>query len=276
MYSNRITALVVALMIWTVSVFAQPIQQLPDQNFDPGDLSGVVGPPTVQITEVKPASAQGTGFQLRVKWTAQVPGTTTVEKFEVSVTVRDSNNNIRTGTKTAVSSAREVLVPVAITAKPVSFQARITTFFIPLNQAKVELNSSILLDKGNGFSGSGATGQTTPQPSGDAINQVALADNTGFKGFEVKWRLRTRTQDVIEKQTNISGTFTYKQSNQTVGTRSATTTVGVGTRQTRLTVNSAPIDSLANVRIEAAIKIEVIFNLRKRLISTLDGNFPIN
>ena len=259
-----------------ISATAQPTQQLPDQ-INPGDLSNVVGPPTVQITEVKAASSQGTGFQVRVKWTAQVPNLTKLDKFEVSVSVRDTNNSTHTGTKTAASTAREILIPIAITAKPASFQASITTFFIPINQAKVELTNTIVLDKGNGFSSGGtASGPVNPQAVGDFISNVALANNTDLKGFDVQWRLRTRTQDVIEKQTNITGTFNYKKNNQSVGTRTATATVGVGTRQTRLTVNSAPISNLANVRIEATIKVEVFFNFLKRTVATLNGNFPTN
>jgi hypothetical protein len=276
MYSNRITALMVALIIWTISAFAQPTQQIPDKTFNPGDLSTVVGPPTVQITEVKTASAAGTGFQVRVKWTAQVPNTTKIEKFELSVSVRDTNNNTNTGTKTAVSAVREILVPVSITAKPVTFQANITTFFVPINQVKSEVSSTVLLDKSNGFSGSGLSGQSTPQSSGDAITKVQLAPNTDLKGYDVEWRLRPHTQDITEKQTKITGTFTYKKNNQTVGTRSANVTVGPGARQTHLTVSSAPVPSLENVRIEAAVKIEVFFSLLQRIVTTLNGNFPIN
>ena len=274
MYSNRIGALTVALMIWTISALAQPTPQIPDKTFNPGDLSTVVGPPKVQITEVKTASAPGTGFQVRVKWTAQTPNTTKIDKFEISVSVRDTNNNTNTGTKTAVSSAREILVPVSITAKPITFQANITTFFVPINQVKSELSSTVLLSKSNGFSESGSSGQSTPQPLGDAITRVAIAGNTDLKSFDVQWRLRPRTQDVTEKQTKITGTFTYKKNNQTVGTRSANVTVGPGTRQARLTMSSAPISNLENVRIEAAIKIEIFFNLVQRIVTTLNGNFP--
>lgn len=275
MHTTRRLIVGLAIMLaGIITAAAQPIQQLPDP-INPGDLSNVVGPPTVQITEVKIASSQGTGFQVRVKWTAQVPSTTTLDKFEISVSVRDTNNTTHTGTKTAVSTAREVLVPVAITAKPVSFQANITTFFIPINQAKVELNNTIVLDKGNNFNGSiTSSGPVNSQAIGDFISNVALANNTDLKGFDVQWRLRTRTQDVIEKQTKITGTFNYKKDNQNVGTRTANATVGAGTRQTRLTVNSAPISNLANVRIEATIKVEVFFNFLKRTVATLNGNFP--
>jgi hypothetical protein len=264
------------MMAALITAIAQPTQQIPDKTFNPGDLSTVVGPPKVQIIEVKTASAPGTGFQVRVKWTAQVPNATKIEKFEISVSVRDTNNNTNTGNKTAVGTARELLIPVSITAKPVTFQANITTFFVPINQVKSELSSTILLDKGNGFSGNGSTGQTGPRPPGDVISKVALANGTDLKGFDVQWQLRPRTQDVTEKQTKITGTFTYKKSNQNVGTRSASVTVGVGTRQARLTVSSAPVSSLVDVRIEAAIKIEVFFNLLQRLVTTLNGNFPTN
>lgn len=265
-----------ALMLALISgAIAQPTAQVPDKVINPIDTSLPFGPPKVQITEVKTASAQGTGFQVRVKWTAQTPSTTKIDKFEVSVSVRDTNGNTNTGTKTAVSSAREVLVPVSITAKPTTFQANITTFFVPIAQAKSELGGTVLLDKGNGFSGSGTTGQTTPQPgSSDALTKVKLADNTDLKGFDLEWRLRTRTQDFSEKQIKVTGTFTYKKNNQNVGTRSANATLGPGTRQTRLTVSSAPIADLANVRIEAVIKVEVFFNLIQRTVATLNGSFP--
>ena len=254
---------------------AQPTQQVPDKTFNPGDLSTVVGAPKIQISEVKGSTVQGGGFQVRVKWTAQTPSTTKLDKFEISVSVRDSNNNTRTGTQTAVGTARELLVPVSITAKPVSFQANITTFFIPIAQQKRELNGTILLDKGNGFSNSGATGQTSPQV-GDALTKVQLVQGADLKSFDVLWRLdpRAQTQDVRENQAKVSGAFTYKKSNQVVGTLSANVTVGSGTRQARLTVSSAPITSLLNVRIEAVIKIEVFFNLIQRTVANLSGNFP--
>lgn len=255
---------------------AQPVQQVPDKTINPIDTSTAFGAPKVQITEVKSVASSGGGFQVRVKWTAQTPNTTTLDKFEVFVSVRDSNGNTRTGTQTAVSTARELVVPVSITAKPVSFQANITTFFIPIAQTKSELGGTILLDKSNGFSGSGSTGQTTPQPAGDALTKLQLADNTDLKGFDVGWRLRIRTQDVRENQSKISGTFIYKKGNQVLGTRSVNATLGPGTRQTRLTVSSAPVSSLVDVKIEALIKIEVFFNLIQRTVTSLNGNFPTN
>ena len=59
-----------------------------------------------------------------------------------------------------------------------------------------------------------------------------------------------------------------------VGTRSANVTLGPGTRQTRLTVSSAPVSSLVDVKIEAVINVEVLFNLIQRTVATLTGSFP--
>lgn len=252
--------------------FAQPTAQIPDKVLNPIDTSLPFGPPKVQITEVKSASAQGTGFQVRVKWTAQTPSTTRLDKFEVSVSVKDSNANTNTGTKTALSSAREVLVPVSITAKPTTFQATITTFFTTIAGVKRELEQTFELNKTNGFRGTNA-GSTTPQPPGNFIQEVDLADNTDLKGFDVKWKVGIVTQDLREKQTKISATFTYTKSGQNVGSRTASQTLGVGVRQTRLTVSSAPVSSLAEVKITAAIKVEVFFDHIQRLPVTLSGSF---
>ena len=267
-----VTPILLGLMFVAV---AQPVQQLPDKTINPIDPSAPFGPPKVQITEVKSATKSVSGFQVRVKWTAQTPNTTKIDKFEVSVSVRDTNGNTRTGTQTAVSTAREIVIPVSVTAKPTTFQANITTFFIPIAPQKRELNGTIVLDKGNSFSGSGATGQSTPQPAGNAITKVELVEGADRKSFDVNWHLAPVTQDLREKQTKVSGTFTYKKSNQVAGTRSVNVTVGVGTRQTRLTVSSAPVADLLNVRIEAVLKIEVFFDLIQRTVATLNGNFPL-
>ncbi len=276
MQTKRQLSLGLLMMLASIiSVIAQPTAQIPDKAINPIDTSGTFGPPKVQITEVKSATTNGSGFQVRVKWTAQVPNTTKIDKFEVSVSVRDTNNNTNTGTKIAISSARELVIPVSITAKPNTFQANITTFFVPITLQKRELNGTFVLDKGNGFNASGSTGQTAPQSVGNAITKVQLAEGTALKGFDVNWRLAPITQDLSERQSKISGTFTYKKSNQTVGTRSVNATVGSGTRQTRLTVSSAPVADLLNVRIEAVLKIEVFFDLIQRTVATLNGNFPL-
>ena len=270
---NWIAATTILMGLLLIAV-AQPVQQVPDKTLNPIDPSTAVGAPKVQITEVKGQIGKTSGFQARVKWSAQIPSTTKIEKFDVSVSVKDSNGKTTTATQTATGAARELAVPVSITAKPVSFQANIITFFVPIAQQKRDLNGTFVLDKGNGFSSSGSTGQAGTRPPGDAITKVQLVQGADLKSFDVLWRLDPRTQDVRENQAKISGTFTYKKSNQVVGTLSANVTVGSGTRQARLTVSSAPITSLLNVRIEAVIKIEVFFNLIQRTVANLSGNFP--
>lgn len=272
---NRIhtwlAAATIMLSVGWIAV-AQPTQQLPDKDFTSIDPSKAVGAPKVQITEVKSVTGQPGGFKARVKWSAQVPSTTKIDKFEVSVSVRDSNGNTRTGTQTAAGSARELAVPVAITAKPGTFQATVTTFFITIAGVKREMQQTFELNKANNFRGTNA-GSTTPQPLGNFIQEVDLADNTDLKGFDVKWKVGITTQDLREKQTKISGTFTYTKNNQNVGTRTANQTLGVGVRQTRLTLSSSPVSSLAEVKIVAAIKVEVFFDHIQRLPVTLSGSF---
>ncbi len=270
MYTKQQLIFAVAIMLaMIINVIAQP-----NQVTNPIDTSGPFGAPTVQITEVKGFTAPGSGFQVRVKWAAQTPATSRLDKFEISVSVRDSNGNTRTGNQTAAGTVRELVIPVSITAKPVSFQANITTFFIPIAQQKRDLNGTFVLDKGNGFKASGATGQSTSPVAGNTLTKCELANGTDLKGFDVAWRLAPVTQDLSEREARITATFTYKNGNQVIGARTANATVGPGTRQTRVTVSAAPVTSLVNVQIEAVIKVEVFFNLIQRTVTTLNGNFP--
>ena len=129
------------------------------------------------------------------------------------------------------------------------------------------MNGTFSLGKQEGSSG----GPSSTPNANDAVTNVTIVDGSGFKSFDVFWRARL-APSVSEKQSKVSGTFTYKRGAQVLGTRTATTTVGSGTRQARLTVSSSPVASLSDVRIEAVIKVETFFTVIQRITTTLSGN----
>ncbi len=252
-----------ALVIGAISAVAQPVQQLPDKTLNPIDTSGLAGPPTVKITEAKQIPANGNNFhQVRVKWTAQTPNLTKLEGFAISVTTKDEKGSLTTN-QTAAGSVRELVLQVQFRGKIQVTQTTIVTSFTTLATQKRELNGTFLLGKQEGSSG----GPSSTPNANDAVTNVTIVDGSGFKSFDVFWRARL-APGVSEKQSKVSGTFTYKRGNQVLGTRTATATVGSGTRQARLTVSSSPVASLVDVRIEAVIKVETFFTVIQRITTS--------
>ena len=254
---------------FVTTAFAQPAQQLPI------DTSGVVVSPTVQITEVKNIGTQNNNFKAQVKWSAQVPPTTKIEKFDVEVTITDDKGKTSFSSQNATGSAREIVLLVPPTGgKPKFFKANIITFSTPIVQQKRELTRTIVFEKNDGST----QGQANPSPTiPDGITNMVVVPDSGFKSFDIFWRIFPPNQAsstlINEKQFNISGTFTYRTGNEVKGTRTASTTVGSGARQARLTVSSSPISNPANIHIEAVLKVEAFFTVIQRSIATLSGNY---
>ncbi len=255
-------AVLIALIVGTISAVAQPVQP-PDKTLNPLDIPNLAGPPTVKITEAKEIPAKGSQFhQVRVKWTAQTPNLTKLEGFAISVTTKDEKGNLTTN-QTAAGSVRELVLQVQLRGKIQVTQTTIVTSFTTLATQKRELNGTFLLGKKEGSSG----GPSSNPNANDAVTKVTIVDGSGFKSFDVFWRDRL-APGVSEKQSKVSGTFTYKRGNQVLGTHTATATVSSGTRQARLTVSSSPVASLVDVRIEAVIKVETFFTVIQRITTS--------
>ncbi|MBS1811821.1 MAG: hypothetical protein JST84_26915 [Acidobacteria bacterium] len=273
---------VLALTVLSVAVFAQAQSQLPDNvgnQFDPGVA---VGPPSVNVTEVKNLGPSGNSLRIRVKWNAQIPSTTKVETFRAFVTVNYNSGAPETKSTDATSSAREaiILIPNRGAANlPKTFKAFIETAFTTIVTQSQDLSGTFSLSKVNGFSDNTNNSQSNPRPTGANVTKVAVVSLSEMGKLNVFWNFNSNPPrpQIKEIRFQIDGSFSYILTNpQATINRTASLTAGPGVRQTQVSFSATPklLDGQSVSRIEATINIKAIFSVTHRnQTAPFEGNF---
>lgn len=260
------------LVIFNSVIMAQPTQQLPDKTLNPIDPTTVVGAPKITVTEVKFAGIT-TGTQpkqlIRTKWTAQIPSTTKVENFSVILRATFQDGSTFTSTLNASDTAREVTfqAPIKGVANPLkTFQAVVESVFTTILVQKIDFNSAVNLSKSNGL----VATNTGANQRGEGITQISVVPGTQLKNYEIKWSLGAPARPGIREQNfKVTASFKFNEVNVT---RTATTTVGPGVRQTILTISDPPKLNNGPI-IDVTAKVEFFFKILQRNEAVLNGNF---
>lgn len=279
---NQLRSIIVTLVMAAFSALAlaQPQSQLPNNNSSQFDPSVAVGPPTVTVTEVKNLGVSGNNLRIRVKWNAQIPSTTKVEKFRALLAVNYNSGNPALPNQEVPASAREavLLVPNQGTSNPPkSFRTFIQAFFTTIVSQSASFGGSFKLNKGNNF----LDGEKLTQGS-TAVSQVAAANKGADPSkIDVAWAFQLPPQPfgANEIKFEVKGDFSYRGANgnqQATINRSATLNAGAGVRQVQFSFPSTPkfTQGFALVGIDANITVKAFFTITQRNQSApLEGNF---
>ena len=274
-----ITTLMLAALAGTA--FAQPQSQLPNNTGSQFDPTIAIGPPTVVVTEVKNLGPTGNNLRIRVKWNAQIPNTTKVEKFRVLLAVNYTSGDPALPNQDVTASTREAILLVpnrGASNPPKSFRTFIQAFFTTIVAQSTTFGGSFKLDKSNKFIG----GEKLNQGS-SAVGKVAAAnDGTDVSKIDVGWAFTLPPQPfgANEIKFTVQGDFAYRGVNgatnqQSTINRSATLTAGAGARQVQFSFPSTPkfTQGFALADITANINVKAFFTVTQRNQSApLEGN----
>lgn len=273
----RLIGALLVLLSASGAVFAQT--QLPGNIGGQFDPSPALGPPTVVVTEVKNLGVSGNNLRIRVKWNAQVPGTTKVEKFKVLLAVNYTSGDPALPNQDVTAATREAILLVpnrGASNPPKSFRTFIQAFFTTIVAQSTTFGGSFKLDKSNKFIG----GEKLNQGS-SAVGKVAAANNgTDFSKIDADWAFTLPPQPfgANEVQFRVQGDFVYRgvaTNQQTTINRSATLTAGAGARQVQFSFPSTPkfTAGFALADITANINVKAFFTVTQRNQSApLEGN----
>ncbi|HZS07052.1 MAG TPA: hypothetical protein VFD58_19605 [Blastocatellia bacterium] len=280
----RIVSLTIALAALAAAAAAQARTdvQLPKKEVTPVDPQVAVGPPKVQITEVRNAGVlPGDPQKLRiiVKWSAAIPSTTTVSQFTVSLNVTYSDGSAASTSPSFPASAREAVlrIPNKGGIVPNTFRALVETDFTTILTQSETFSGSFSLSKANGFADSISV-QNRPEAESDRVTAVkALRQNGAFNltDYDVFWFINQRRAGLTFTSFKVKGDFAFHFSG-TPGAdinQSASATASGEARQARLTLSSPPKGTGNLLRIDAAITVDAFFTVRQRAITERTGSF---
>ncbi|MEP7271565.1 MAG: hypothetical protein ABI882_08660 [Acidobacteriota bacterium] len=268
---TTLRSIVVVLVLAGLSLvaFGQTQQQLPSNpsQFDPGVA---VGPPTVVITEVRNLGASGNNLRILVKWNAQIPSTTRVEKFRVLLAVNYNSGAPALPNQDLPSSAREAILLVPDRGAgnpPKSFRTFIQSFFTTILVQNTTFGGGFKLNKGNGF----VDGQKLTQGSTGVGKVGAANDGSDVSKIDVGWAFTPPSQPfgLKEVKFEIKGDFVYRGANgnqQALINRSATLAAGAGGRQVQFSFPATPKfqTGFSLVDIDANITVKAFFTITQR------------